>query len=541
MHFTLRTLFPLAVVASLTVSWSAVAETNRYYVAPKGGADGSAGTRASPLATIAEALKRCKPGCQVQLLAGTYHERVIIKAVCSNKDGTANTCSIGAAPGAKVVLDYRGGDHKKWIDGRTTMSLSGGARNWRIHDVTITNHSPDDRYKPGTKKGGKTGGFNDVVVAWAVSDILFEDTVFTGGGSGIFVSRYAKRLTFNRHRSTKVGWIGEDRPHGHGIYINGEDHLIQNSRIDNNAYLGASLYPHAARITFRNTVFANNGSHGAQVATTKAPDSFSRDHRFINCVFRENGSLGLDLWAKSTGAHVINNTFYRNRYGGFRALAPVVAFTNNLFYETKLPIYGTTVALPNATHNLFHSDGGGKPRQVKAELQLWGDPKFVDVSKNDFRLTKDSPALNAGRREQQASPDIDQTKRPQGSAYEIGAFEYVPTKPRLDASAPKADAGAGLPDAGGRGDTSRPPSDDAQAEPLADSADTPADHDAGTPLPSQAEPPTHESQFDPRAVPGSEGQSVDGGCHSGYGATLPAPAFLLLLVMYRKRPRKIHS
>jgi chitodextrinase len=56
---------------------------------------------------------------------------------------------------------------------------------------------------------------------------------------------------------------------------------------------------------------------------------------------------------------------------------------------------------------------------------LTTDPKFVNASTNDFHLQSTSPAINAGATIASVTTDKDGVTRPQGSAYDIGAYEYV--------------------------------------------------------------------------------------------------------------------
>ena len=52
-------------------------------------------------------------------------------------------------------------------------------------------------------------------------------------------------------------------------------------------------------------------------------------------------------------------------------------------------------------------------------------PMFVDPANDDFHLLYNSPAIDAGTNTGVAT-DYDGTARPQGAAYDIGAYEYTP-------------------------------------------------------------------------------------------------------------------
>ena len=55
-----------------------------------------------------------------------------------------------------------------------------------------------------------------------------------------------------------------------------------------------------------------------------------------------------------------------------------------------------------------------------------GDPMFVDPAKNDYHLQPNSPAINKGATMTGFKTDKDGTVRPQGAAWDMGAFEYSP-------------------------------------------------------------------------------------------------------------------
>jgi hypothetical protein len=55
------------------------------------------------------------------------------------------------------------------------------------------------------------------------------------------------------------------------------------------------------------------------------------------------------------------------------------------------------------------------------------DPKFVDAASRNFRLQSGSGAIDAGVALSNVTTDISGTARPQGSSYDIGAFEFATT------------------------------------------------------------------------------------------------------------------
>jgi hypothetical protein len=53
------------------------------------------------------------------------------------------------------------------------------------------------------------------------------------------------------------------------------------------------------------------------------------------------------------------------------------------------------------------------------------DPMFVNANAGDFHLKAGSPAVNVGVTLAEVAADIDGVVRPQGNAYDIGAYEFV--------------------------------------------------------------------------------------------------------------------
>ena len=58
-----------------------------------------------------------------------------------------------------------------------------------------------------------------------------------------------------------------------------------------------------------------------------------------------------------------------------------------------------------------------------ADHNLTADPYFVDASRGDFHVQSASSAINAGITVSMVTADFDGIGRPQGGAYDIGAYE----------------------------------------------------------------------------------------------------------------------
>jgi hypothetical protein len=73
------------------------------------------------------------------------------------------------------------------------------------------------------------------------------------------------------------------------------------------------------------------------------------------------------------------------------------------------------------SNNLFN--GAAAPSGITGTVT--GAPMFVAASNHDFRLLPGSPGVDQGIATP-AATDADGTARPQGAAFDIGAYELVP-------------------------------------------------------------------------------------------------------------------
>jgi hypothetical protein len=146
-------------------------------------------------------------------------------------------------------------------------------------------------------------------------------------------------------------------------------------------------------------------------------------NKFYNNVI--NGGLS-NLWF--TGAGGVNNTYYwevkNNIFSNptnFNIGEYPTPAAGNVIYDYNLyyPVGSNSFYTGGATRNYtdWKSIGGRDAHSVT------GDPKFISAG-SDFHLLAGSPAINAGTNVGLAM-DYAGTTVPQGSAPDIGAYEYI--------------------------------------------------------------------------------------------------------------------
>ena len=142
--------------------------------------------------------------------------------------------------------------------------------------------------------------------------------------------------------------------------------------------------------------------------------------------------------ATGTVVHVYNNTIYSCGFSG--ATWPDTSgalyvtdrsryafeFRNNIVVSTgqayKAP--GSDAGPTSTDHNLWFGKGAAPSEDTHA---LNVDAKFIDAAGKNFRLSSVSPAIDQGVACPFASTDFTDQPRLQGSATDLGAFEYHPT------------------------------------------------------------------------------------------------------------------
>ena len=196
---------------------------------------------------------------------------------------------------------------------------------------------------------------------------------------GILASSIASYLEFLNIESHDAGTNGTCYKTGgycHGMYIDSDNVLVDGCSLHNNNGLGVQWYPSTTNSIMR------------------------------NCIAYSNYGMGFYLSGSSTGTKFYNNTAYGNNWEGFKCN------TGGSTNECK-----NNIAYGNTGTNLACGT-------VTCSNNLTSDPKFVNGGANDFRLQSTSPAINAGATLTEVTTDKDGVTRPQGSAYDIGAYEY---------------------------------------------------------------------------------------------------------------------
>ena len=248
---------------------------------------------------------------------------------------------------------------------------------------------------------------------------------------GALASLESAQVTIN-NSIIESSWADE----GGAIYHEGPI-TIQNSTVmRNRAVLGGAIRNRGNVLTITNSHFWNNEA-GCRSNTGKCDSSYGdggaiysraySDIRIVNSTFSYNsapGDGGAIFFFDNLS--IVNSTFVGNSAetgGGIimnRGLSPVIKFVNNIIADSE---GGDCVGIRSGVSDNFISDGS-------CFADFSGDPMLGDLIEPEdgspafYPLLEDSLAIDTGNR---TCPSIDQigTRRPQGSACDIGAIEFI--------------------------------------------------------------------------------------------------------------------
>jgi len=152
--------------------------------------------------------------------------------------------------------------------------------------------------------------------------------------------------------------------------------------------------------------------------------------RVVNALFARNTAItnGAALYLNSGGVEIVHTTIASPTLTSGAAIyvtTGTVGITNTIVASHTIGINRTGGTVPE-NYNLF--SGVTTPYSgtiISGGNSLTGTAAFVNAANGDYHLTSASVAIDAGTN-LSVTTDLDGATRPQGSASDIGAYEFVP-------------------------------------------------------------------------------------------------------------------
>ena len=428
---------------------------NIYFVTASG-SDAAAGTFAAPWKTIPKAKNTIAAGdiAYLGVSAGDAVSQTSLDTTASyrcalgmstNDGGNSGTASapkaLVAYPGARVTVGVtsgleRGiltpgisGNFDYWVISQLTLrgetealDFEGPATGWRVvgNDISCPNGAGMSGCVTGTDTPTTPGSlkfFGNVV-----HDAAANVTSVTKYYHGIYFASDHLELGWNTVRDGKtcraIQFHDSGGPNEFDIVVH--DNLIHGTVCDGLNF--ATVDPSQGAIVAYNNVIYGVG---------KGPDPADGSSDYA-CIYVANitnaGSPG------SGKVQLFNNTLYDcgARGGGASGAIAVAAgpvgiqMDDNLIEALAGESYvsGDTGSAPAITGSNNLLDGAGAaPSYLTGSVS--GAPQFTSAAAGDFHLTSSSPAVDHGKATA-AATDADGNPRPQGAAFDIGAYELVP-------------------------------------------------------------------------------------------------------------------
>jgi len=372
----------LATSGDFTFTTSAgSSSTGDFYVSTTG-SDSNPGTQNQPFRTIARGISALSAGKVLIIFGGTYAEP-ITNSIPSGTSWTSAT-TLRAASGQTVVVQPTATQNPARVanfsSGQAYIILDGlvlDAINCQLEGAKMSgaNHI---RFVNCEVKNTKTMG------------------ILTSAGAS---SGFNEILNCNIHN------IGTSTQLDHAIYLKSPNNIVDGCQIHDTTSHGIHLY---------DTVTGMN-------------NNIFRDNVIYNC------KRGIGIYG-GTGNMAYNNIIYdhveygillRNDAGD---LGGTMVYNNTIVNSGNNGIYNQSTASPTLIRNNICFDHAqdildSTGTAVKSNNLTGVDPNFVNLAAKDFHLNLGSPAVNAGMTLSQVPTDINGFARPQGGAYDIGAYE----------------------------------------------------------------------------------------------------------------------
>ncbi len=243
---------------------------------------------------------------------------------------------------------------------------------------------------------------------------LYGNKFYNNLGCGIHL--YESSNNILRENEFYNNGIGTSNPaRGISLSLNSKNNLVYGNRVYNNNYYGIECSSHADSNKIYNNIIYDNAEEGIMIQ-----GGSSKNEIYSNTI--SGGTNGGIYLSSDTQDTIIKDNIVltmgtqptlHNGGGGTATL------DYNLWYDSVTPdlIYWNGVF---RTLSQFYADTGNEQHGLQT------NPLFIDLASHDFYIQAGSPAINNGiSLSAYFSTDFAGTIRPQGSAWDIGAYEYV--------------------------------------------------------------------------------------------------------------------
>jgi hypothetical protein len=424
-----------------------------YYISLTGSDSNNGKSQISAWATIQHAANAMQPGDTVIVLAGNYNQRVSVSR--SGQNGKPITFQ--ALAGATVTMkgfqvnasyiqivgfditNHNQTDQTAWgiylIGSHNTLSKN------NIHDLCA-----EGIYVSGNGNPNSTGTANNIISHNSFIRDEMAGAQIEGQNNLVAYNTISGTLQYPANCYTRNGADAD------GLRFFGNGHVFRSNTVENIPIPGSQYNPNPHTDCFQSWGPATNMTFDSNMCQWPAPGTSSSggsNHigmvenfagKVSNLLFMNNVFVNMyqgllvdgDGGSNITGLHFDNNTVDNVKQEGVVLIhnVPATQIINNIFCNVGSggDNYLAADSSSNnfkATDNVMWMSNGSMPGTYGSNATYINEnPKFVNLSGLNFHLSSSSPMIDAGQALSQVTHDYDGVFRPQGTAYDIGAFEY---------------------------------------------------------------------------------------------------------------------
>ena len=367
---------------------------NIRYVIPTGGSN--TGDCTSTACTIARAISQAVAGDTIEMAAGTYTGAFGDSGIMDwyGKNGTqTNPIKVQPAAGANVVIKP---------DAPTYRAILFRNCSWiELHNLVIdgTNLTAE-----AVKCTTTTNGATDILIENCEIKNAHSMGVLT---SDDLTARLTLRNCFIHNNGTNIDL-------DHNVYLATAGNIVENCEISFGASYGIHLY---GSDTMNNNIFRNNVIHDNNAAGIGI---FGGDGNlaYNNIIYHNTLGIRVRSYAVIGIVGIYNNTIedsYTTPNGGGVGILGEISFA-----FTALNVQNNIVSNSSVLAESYAAGLGG----TRNHQLISNTPNYVNPSIHDYHLNIGSLAIDAGiDLSSFFINDKDFVSRPQGVAWDIGAYE----------------------------------------------------------------------------------------------------------------------
>jgi len=371
-------------------------------------------------------------GGEVWVAAGTYPERVTLKAgvlvyggfagIETNRDARDWSSNVtildGGAQGSVVSAPFGSGICA--VDGfvirnGVNSGVACSSSMPRIANNTITGNT-----------GANGGGISCATASARILDNTVVGNTATTSGGGIWCDRSSPPISNNTVLNNIAGTSGG------GIYCTGSSPTISSNQIAGNSAgsgNGGGVYCGGSSPVIANNAMTRNGAGGNGGGLYCVASA-----AILNNVITANtATRGGGLCSESGTQTISNNSVVSNAAGSGGGIYSSItaAISNNVIAFNSSGIFRSAGTLTLRANCVYNPEGADYSGLSTGTTDRTVDPQLVAPEYGELHLKATSPCIDSGddAATQSAWPDMDGQPRIQGPHVDIGADEFDGTTP----------------------------------------------------------------------------------------------------------------